>query len=371
MFLLSASPQEFVDLVATVHRPSPLDLELTSSSGLSWIVSARHQPEDYETETSGVGVKRKDTRSPYSYVLQGSCVLRCCCGQVRFPVVCRFRCLQCFFPNRGCGRMHSNHQCNPAHSTLHAQKRSWTAVCQGYNSPRYGPRTTIHEKQCRKKHLAVCVLLCWQSVLRTQRMDICVLKCRSSVLHPAVVRVKDYLDSEPQWYEEKAKSYDRDPLATLLSSPQTEIGKLRMALALLRLITWEYALAYQRRVDGRSGAEVDAGKECAPTARLKIFFSSFRAHMTAREQRRVLVRQNAVREVSPKWVRKMSHKLLNQNRRNAEIRVTGRPVCSSQNFSCLSRTWRPKHHLLRVNVKRADWNTWYIDISLFFSCKSI
>ena len=222
MFLLSASPQEFVDLVATVHRPSPLDLELTSSSGLSWIVSARHQPEDYETETSGVGVKRKDTRSPYSYVLQGSCVLRCCCGQVRFPVVCRFRCLQCFFPNRGCGRMHSNHQCNPAHSTLHAQKRSWTAVCQGYNSPRYGPRTTIHEKQCRKKHLAVCVLLCWQSVLRTQRMDICVLKCRSSVLHPAVVRVKDYLDSEPQWYEEKAKSYDRDPLATLLSSPQTE-----------------------------------------------------------------------------------------------------------------------------------------------------
>ena len=106
------------------HSPSPLDLELTSSSGLSWIVSARRQPEDYETETSGVGVKRKDTRSPYSYVLQGSCVLRCCCGQVRFPVVCRFRCLQCFFPNRGCGRMHSNHQCNPAHSTLHAQKRS-------------------------------------------------------------------------------------------------------------------------------------------------------------------------------------------------------------------------------------------------------
>ena len=150
-----------------------------------------------------------------------------------------------------------------------------------------------------------------------------------------------------------------------------KIGKLRMTLALLRLTTWEYALAYQRRVDGRSGAEVDAGKECAPTARLKIFFSSFRAHMTAREQRRVLVRQNAVREVSPKWVGKMSHKLLNQNRRNAEIRVTGRPVCSSQNFSCLSRTWRQKHHLLRVNVKRADWNTWYIDISLFFSCKSM
>ena len=44
------------------HNLPLLNLELTCSSGLSWIVSPWHQPEDDETETSGVGVKRKDSR---------------------------------------------------------------------------------------------------------------------------------------------------------------------------------------------------------------------------------------------------------------------------------------------------------------------